>query len=164
MMMMSSFLPQCQPKSLLEGRAEILKTFSWQLGEMMTSEIHSEFNWSLRKLKSYIQTSLLFSFQWYDYLLLGTKKSNIFQVMEFAKTIEETRGNRYIRLTFISLIANAYESVIAFTVFFSTLKFSKLISFHKVIHLGVLATKPFEDLFTYIIFSVLSNAQFIKKQ
>ena len=55
--------------------------------------------------------------------------------MEFAKTIEETRGNRYIRLTFISLIANAYESVIAFTVFFSTLKFSKLISFHKVIYI-----------------------------
>ena len=87
-----------------------------------------------------------------------------FQVMEFAKTIEETRGNRYIRLTFISFFFKAYESLIAFTVFFSTMKLSKLISFHKVIHLGVLATKPFEDLFTYIIFSVLSNAQFIKKQ
>ena len=65
--------------------------------------------------------------------------------MEFAKTIEETRGNTYIRLTFISLIANMYESVIAFTVFFSTLKFSKLISFHKVIYLGVLTKKPLED-------------------
>ena len=62
---------------------------------------------------------------------VGLYVVKVYIVMEFQKEIQESRGNKYIRLTFISLINTFYESVIAFTVFFSTLKFSKLISFHK---------------------------------
>lgn len=51
--------------------------------------------------------------------------------MEMNKEIEETKGNVYIRLTVPSLINEIYEQVMAFTIFFSTLKFSKQISFHK---------------------------------
>jgi hypothetical protein len=45
--------------------------------------------------------------------------------------VNETGGNTYIRLTYPALINQYYEYVMAFTVFTSTIKFSRLISFHK---------------------------------
>ena len=51
--------------------------------------------------------------------------------MNMTRQISETRGNSYIRLTIPSMINTYYEYVLSFTVFTSTVKFSKLISFHK---------------------------------
>ena len=51
--------------------------------------------------------------------------------MNMSRQISETRGNSYIRLTIPAMINTYYEYVLSFTVFTSTVKFSKLISFHK---------------------------------
>ncbi len=64
-------------------------------------------------------------------LAIGLYVARMYIVLEMKKTISLTRGNKYIRLTIPSLVNKFYEYVMAFTVFFSTIKFSKLISFHK---------------------------------
>ena len=52
-------------------------------------------------------------------------------VRNLIKRIEATRGNVYIRITNAFLINDYYNYVMAFTVFTSTLKFTKFIAFHK---------------------------------
>lgn len=52
-------------------------------------------------------------------------------VIELTKEISETRGNAYIRLTYAAELNKYYEYIIAATVFSSTVKFSKLLSFQK---------------------------------
>ena len=52
-------------------------------------------------------------------------------VRETTKSINETRGNVYIRLTIPALLNQYYEYLVAMTVFTSTIKFSKLLSFQK---------------------------------
>ena len=52
-------------------------------------------------------------------------------VRNLIKRIEDTRGNVYIRITNAFLINDYYNYVMAFTVFTSTLKFTKFIAFHK---------------------------------
>ena len=52
-------------------------------------------------------------------------------VRDLVKRIEETHGNVYIRITNAFLINDYYNYVMAFTVFTSTLKFTKFIAFHK---------------------------------
>ena len=64
-------------------------------------------------------------------LLLALYIVRLFVVQSMLQLIELTRGNSYIRLTIPATINTYYEYVLSFTVFTSTLKFSKLISFHK---------------------------------
>lgn len=45
--------------------------------------------------------------------------------------INLTKGNRYIRLSYPALLNQIYEYLLSMTVFFSTIKFSKLLSFQK---------------------------------
>ena len=52
-------------------------------------------------------------------------------VMEVTKEINESKGNRYIRLSYPALLNQYYEYLLSMTVFFSTVKFSKLLSFQK---------------------------------
>ena len=52
-------------------------------------------------------------------------------VRDLVKRIEKTHGNVYIRITNAFLINDYYNYVMAFTVFTSTLKFTKFIAFHK---------------------------------
>ena len=54
-----------------------------------------------------------------------------FIVIQLTSQFEETRGNSYIRLTYVSLINQYYEYLVSMTVFTSTVKFSKLLSFQK---------------------------------
>ena len=52
-------------------------------------------------------------------------------VRNLVKRIEETNGNIYVRISNAFLINDYYNHVMAFTVFTSTLKFTKFIAFHK---------------------------------
>ena len=52
-------------------------------------------------------------------------------VRELLKKISATRGNIYLRITNAVLVNEYYNYVVAFTVFTTTLKFSKMIAFHK---------------------------------
>ena len=64
-------------------------------------------------------------------IAIGLWVVRLYVVKEFLSDIKETRGNSYIRLDIPAFINSMYEYAIAFTVFFSTIKFSRLISFHK---------------------------------
>ena len=50
-------------------------------------------------------------------------------VQNMTKEVNETRGNEYIRLTYVALVNEYYTYVMSFTVFTSTLKFCKLLAF-----------------------------------
>lgn len=52
-------------------------------------------------------------------------------VMNITELIKETKGNRYIRLTYPALLNQYYEYLLSMTVFLSTIKLSKLLSFQK---------------------------------
>ena len=52
-------------------------------------------------------------------------------VSELTDEFNRTKGNEYIRLTNAALINEYYTYVLSFTVFTSTLKFSKILSFHR---------------------------------
>ena len=52
-------------------------------------------------------------------------------VRNLIKKISATKGNAYIRINYALLVNEYYNYVVAFTVFTSTLKFSKMIAFHK---------------------------------
>ena len=52
-------------------------------------------------------------------------------VKSVTQEISETKGNKYIRLTYPALLNQYYEWLLAMTVFTSTIKFSKLLSFQK---------------------------------
>ena len=52
-------------------------------------------------------------------------------VRELLKKISATRGNIYLRITNAVLVNDYYNYVVAFTVFTTTIKFSKMIAFHK---------------------------------
>lgn len=47
------------------------------------------------------------------------------------ETFNETKGNKYIRLTYAALVNEYYTYVVSFTVFTSSLKFCKLLSFNR---------------------------------
>ena len=47
------------------------------------------------------------------------------------REISETKGNKYIRLTYVAILNMSYEYLVAITVFTSTIKFSRLLSFQK---------------------------------
>ena len=50
---------------------------------------------------------------------------------DITREISETNGNKYIRLTYVALLNKTYEYLVAITVFTSTIKFSRLLSFQK---------------------------------
>ena len=52
-------------------------------------------------------------------------------VRELLKKISSTKGNVYVRITNAVLVNEYYNYVVAFTVFTTTLKFAKMIAFHK---------------------------------
>ena len=52
-------------------------------------------------------------------------------VKDITDRINETKGNQYIRLTIPALLNQYYEYLLSMTVFFSTIKLSKLLSFQK---------------------------------
>ena len=52
-------------------------------------------------------------------------------VRELLKKISSTKGNIYVRITNAVLVNEYYNYVVAFTVFTTTLKFAKMIAFHK---------------------------------
>ena len=62
---------------------------------------------------------------------LGLYVVRMFVVANMTAKVSETGGNAYIRLTIPALINQYYEYVLSFTVFTSTIKFSRFISFHK---------------------------------
>lgn len=88
---------------------------------------------------------------------IGLYVAKKYVVLEMLKTIEKTKGNRYERLDMVSLINETYEYVMAFTVFFSTIKFSKLISFHKAfMQISATIKLCFSGLSTFVVeFSIV---------
>ncbi len=73
-------------------------------------------------------------------------------VRSLVKAISETKGNEYIRITNAMLVNEYYNYVIAFTVFTSTVKFSKLISFHKAfMQIAATLNLCFDGLATFVV-------------
>ncbi|XP_059084074.1 uncharacterized protein LOC131881274 [Tigriopus californicus] len=81
-------------------------------------------------------------------------------VIEMTKEFGETRGNKYIRLTYASLLNQYYEYLVSMTVFTSTIKFSKLLSFQKAfMQIGATIKLCFQGLATFIVeFSIVFGA------
>ena len=52
-------------------------------------------------------------------------------VMDVIKLVSETKGNSYLRLNMAMELTEYYELLLSFTIFTSTVKATKLISFHK---------------------------------
>ena len=52
-------------------------------------------------------------------------------VMDVVRLVNETKGNSYLRLNFAMDLTEYYELLLSFTIFTSTAKATKLISFHK---------------------------------
>ena len=55
----------------------------------------------------------------------------LFVVLELTKEVAASRGNAYVRLTYAAVLNKYYEYIIAATVFTSTIKFTRLLSFQK---------------------------------
>lgn len=81
-------------------------------------------------------------------------------VIQMTKEFGETRGNKYIRLTYASLLNQYYEYLVSMTVFTSTIKFSKLLSFQKAfMQIGATIKLCFQGLATFIVeFSIVFGA------
>eukprot|EP00095_Tigriopus_kingsejongensis_P009158 maker-scaffold798_size95657-snap-gene-0.28 protein:Tk09158 transcript:maker-scaffold798_size95657-snap-gene-0.28-mRNA-1 annotation:"polycystic kidney disease protein 1-like 2-like" len=81
-------------------------------------------------------------------------------VVDMTKEFNRTRGNEYIRLTYAALLNQYYEYLVSMTVFTSTLKFSKLLSFQKAfMQIGATIKLCFQGLATFVVeFSIVFGA------
>jgi len=66
-----------------------------------------------------------------SYLALALYLARFFVVGAMTEEVNKTKGNKYLRLTYVTLLNELYTYAVAMTVFTSTLKFCKLLSFHK---------------------------------
>lgn len=74
------------------------------------------------------------------------------KVRDVVKKIGETKGNIYLRITNALFINEYYNYVVAFTVFTSTLKFSKMIAFHKAfMQIAASLKLCFQGLSTFVV-------------
>jgi len=66
-----------------------------------------------------------------SYVALGLYVARFFVVANMTDRFNETKGNEYIRLTYVNLLNEYYTYAVAITVFTSTLKFCRLLSFQR---------------------------------
>jgi uncharacterized membrane protein len=66
-----------------------------------------------------------------SYMALGLYMTRLFVVSAMTQEVNATQGNEYLRLSYVALINELYTYTVAITVFTSTLKFCKLLSFHR---------------------------------
>ncbi len=64
-------------------------------------------------------------------MALGLWVAKTLVTIDLKTEVQESSGNRYIRLTYAALLNKFYEYLVSITVFTSTIKFSRLLSFQR---------------------------------